>query len=223
MKLDIDLKKFSKDMSNVLNYSSGFFEGIERGKPQLMMHLGRKTKQVLKEYIDAHARSNPALLHHVYEWNMTGSPEARLYDISYTVKGQGISFNSTFRQSSAVKQGSKVPFYSKAEIMEKGVPIRIVPKESTVLTFDDNGQQVFTRKEILVRDPGGPATQGSYEKIFESFFNQYFTQAFLISSGVADRIRDVTIFKAGLNAGKRGGKSVGVATGLKWINSIGAE
>ena len=43
------------------------------------------TKELNQKLIDANARINPATLHHVYEWTKTGSPNARLFDIKFSV------------------------------------------------------------------------------------------------------------------------------------------
>jgi hypothetical protein len=161
------------------------------------------------------------MLHHVYEWNQTGSPAARLYDIDYTVSGIGLSIKSTFRQSTSIKEGSTVPFYNKARIIEDGIPVVIKPKNSPVLAFDDNGEQVFTRNPIVVENPGGTEAQGGFNRIFDSFFNNYFTQAFLRSSGVMKYLTNPIAYKKNLSAGKRGGRAVGISTGYAWVANIG--
>ena len=76
--------QFKKEMSNIVDYSMGFLEGIQRGKTIFLKTVGLETVELMKEFIDSNARVNPDMLHHVYEWNQTGSPSARLYDISYT-------------------------------------------------------------------------------------------------------------------------------------------
>ena len=87
---------FTKQMNNIVNYSLGFLEGVNRGKKIFFDKLGVGTIQALAQYIDIQARSNPKALHHVYEWNQTGSPNARLFNLGYTVSNLGLSVNSTF-------------------------------------------------------------------------------------------------------------------------------
>jgi hypothetical protein len=212
---------FLKEINNIINYSIGFTEGVKRGKNQILSAIGTDAIELLKQYIDASARTNPAMLHHVYEWNQTGSPAGRLYDIDYTVSGVGLSIKSTFRQSTSIKEGSTVPFYNKARIIENGIPVVIKPKNSSVLAFDDNGEQVFTRKPIVVENPGGTEAQGGFNRIFDSFFNNYFTQAFLRSSGVMKYLTNPIAYKKNLSAGKRGGRAVGISTGYAWVANIG--
>jgi hypothetical protein len=209
------------DLNNAVNYALGFLDGAKAGKSKFLASFGSATIEVLKQYIDSHARSNPELLHHVYEWNQTGSPSSRLFDLSYKVTGLGLSINSTFRQSTSIKSGSNVPFYDKARIMENGIPVRISPKRSSVLVFEENGETVFTSKEVVVENPGGRQVEGSFEKIFDSFFNSYFSQSFLQSSGIAAYLERPAAFKKNFSKAKVGGKTLGVSTGYSWIVGAG--
>jgi hypothetical protein len=217
LSLQIDSKQFDKDMDSLISYSLGFFEGVKEGQPAFLRSFGGSVLESLKSYIDSNARVNPELLHHVYEWSETGSPAARLFDLSYTTSGSRISFMSSFRQSSSVKSGSTVPFYDKARIMEYGVPITITPTKK-VLAFEEDGQTVFTSKPVFVPNPGGNVS-GEYEKAFKSFFTNYFTQAFLQSSGILSYLKSPTDFYKNLSV--RGGRSKGIATGKAWISKAG--
>jgi hypothetical protein len=152
---------------------------------------------------------------------MTGSPQARLYDISYTTSNLGLSFKSSFSQSTSIKNGSRVPFYDKARIMEQGIPVTIRPKFAQVLAFDDNGEQVFTRGPVEVLNPGGTEVEGGFERVFDMFFNTYFSQAFLRTSGIAKYLEDPKVYKKNLPAGKKMGKAKGVSTGYRWIANAG--
>jgi len=214
-------KQFKKDMNNIVNYSVGFLEGIQRGKTVFLKTLGMETVEIMKEFIDSNARVNPQMLHHVYEWTMTGSPEARLYDISYTTSNLGLSFRSSFSQSKSIKDGSRTPFYDKARIMEEGIPVTIRPRVAQVLAFDDNGETVFTRGPIEILNPGGTEVEGGFEKVFDMFFNKYFSQAFLRTSGVARYLENPQVYKKDMPAGKRIGKSKGLSTGYRWIANAG--
>lgn len=212
--------QFAKDMNNIVNYAVGFMEGAQAGKTQLFHALAAETIEVLKQYIDSSARTDPRALHHVYEWYQTGSPQSRLYDIDYTVSRLGLSFRSTFSQSMSIKNGSKTPFYDKARIMEEGVPVTIRPKQAKVLAFEDDGRDVFTKKPITIENPGGD-TAGEFERVFDQFFIAYFTQAFLRSSGILELIQNPVAFKRNMKAGKKGGKSTGYQTGYRWIANAG--
>ena len=218
IKVKFDSNRFAKEMNNIVNYSTGFIEGVQQGKSALLENIGAEVVEGIKEFIDVNARINPAALHHVYEWYQTGSPSARLFDINYISNQIGLSFNSTFRQSVSVKNGSKVPFYNKAQIMENGVPVVIRPVSAQVLSFNENGEQVFTRGPVVVSDPGGQAVQGGYERIFDMFFETYFKQSFLRTTGILEHLQNPEPFKRNLSKGKRGGRSVGYSVGYKWIS-----
>lgn len=223
MKVTFNQSKFNKEMKNILDYSLGFVEGVQKAKPVFLQNIGKLAIDMAKEFVDVNARMNPQMLHHVYEWSQTGSPGARLFDLDYSVSGGGLSFSYTFRQSLSVKQGSNTPFYNKAEIMESGIPVSIKPKKAKALSFDINGEQIFTKNEVRVENPGGEYTQGSFEKTMEIFLNQYFTQSFLKASGISADLNDLSEFKKGLRSSKTGGKSAGIASGYKWLAEAGVK
>ena len=216
---------FNKEMNNIVQYAFGFLDGVQKGKKVFLQNLGVGTIQAMAQYVDVSARGNPAALHHVYEWSQTGSPSARLFDINYTVSNLGLSINSTFRQSRTVKQDSHTPFYNKAKIMEEGIPVTIKPKKSSVLVFTEEGETVFTKSPIVVRNPGGDRVQGSFERTMDEFILRYFKQSFLRASGIYDYINKPTVFKKNIKAGSKVGKSKGVETGFKWIANakVGVE
>jgi hypothetical protein len=222
MRIRFNGRQFNKDMKNMMDYSIGFLDGIQLGKKELMNSVGAKTIEVLKSYIDSNAKVNPSILHHVYEWEKTGSPNARLYDISHTVSNLGISFIPSFRQSSTIQNGSNTPFYNKATIMENGLSVTIFPKQAQVLSFSENGEDVFTRGPVVVQNPGGN-TQGQFEQVFDNFFNKYFTQAFLRASGIGAYLENPVSYKKNLAKGKRLGKAGGVSTGFRWVANAGVS
>jgi hypothetical protein len=109
--------------------------------------------------------------------------------------------------------------------MENGIPVTIRPKNKSVLAFEDNGEQVFTKQPVTVENPGGDQVQGSYEKVFDSFFRSYFSQIFLRSSGLIDYLESPKAYKNNFKAGSKQGKSKGIQTGYNWIlnATIGVE
>jgi hypothetical protein len=221
IKISVDAEKFIKEVENVLEYSIGFFEGIEKGKNRLLNNIAAGGVEAMKAFIDSNARVDPGALHHIYEWNQIGSPSARLFDITYKVSNGGISFNSTLSQSSSIKDGSKTPFYDKARIMEFGIPVTITPTRSEVLVFEKDGETIFTRKPVNVSNPGGEATTGAYKEVVDSFFNNYFSQSFLRSSGILEYLKNPKAYKSNLDAGKRYGKIKGIQAGQAWVSRAG--
>lgn len=225
MRISVNTKSFEKQMNNIVKYSSGFLEGAQKGKTIFLQNLGRETIDFMKNYVDISARSNPEALHHVYEWYQTGSPNARLFDLNYTVSNLGLSISGTFRQSNSIQTNSRVPFYNKATIMEQGIPVKIIPKKSSVLVFEQDGETVFTRQPVNVSNPGGDAVQGSFEKVIDQFILLYFKQSFLRASGLYDYINKPIVYKKNIAQGARLGKAAGFSTGFKWIANakIGVE
>jgi len=223
MLVRIDTKAFEKQLTNIANYSFGFLDGINRGKKEFLNNLGKGVIFALGQYIDSEARANSSSLHHVYEWYKTGSPTSRLFNLNYTVSNLGLSINSTFKQSSTMKEDMTVPFYNKAKIMEDGIPVVIKPKGSGALKFKEGGQEIFVRKVVTVRNPGGEEVEGSFERVFDEFMRTYFTQAFLRSSGLLAYLNKPVAYKKNLLAGSKMGRSKGLDTGYKWIINAKVE
>jgi hypothetical protein len=225
MRITTNSKQFESQVSNIIKYSMGFLDGVQKGKSVFLKNLGAGTIQAMAAYVDVSAKGNPNALHHVYEWYQTGSPSARLFDIDYTVSNLGLTFNSKFRQSRTLKEDSNVPFYNKANIMENGIPVTITPKKSSVLVFEQGGETIFTKNPVTVRNPGGDYVTGSFERTIDEFILKYFKQSFLRASGVYDYIKKPVLYKKNFKAGSKLGKSKGVDTGFKWIANakIGVE
>lgn len=217
MKPTFDIKMFEKKLLNITEYSIGFLDGVQGGKTIFMENFGKGIIEVLKLYIDAEARSNPQSLHHVYEWYRTGSPQARLFDIHQSVNRGGISFMASFSQSQSLSNNSNEPFYDKATIMEKGQPITITPKNGVALTFDINGEQIFTKKPVVIDHPGGSEVKGAFKDIIDEFFSSYFSQSFLRSSGLYEYLQKPSAYKHNIAAGAIKGRVAGYETGFRWI------
>jgi len=218
---NFETTRFMKDMGSIVNYAVGFLDGAKAGRKELLETIGKNTVEVLNEFIDSNARANPDTLHHIYEWYQSGSPAARLFDLDYTTYGGGLTFNSTFRQSTSLSRGSRTPFYDKARIMEEGIPVRIKPVSAKVLRFEDDGQEIFTKGPVIVKNPGGQETEGGLKRIIDTFFRSYFSQAFLQSSGLARHLGSPVDFKKRLPRAKRGGRSQGFDVGYRWIAARG--
>lgn len=216
---------FAKTLDNILKYSYGFLDGVEKGKPVFLDNLGKGVIIALGKYIDVNAKSNPQALHHVYEWYKTGSPSARLFDISFVTNKNGLNMFANFKQSKTVSNNATRPFFDKAKIMEQGKTVVIKPKSGSALVFESGGETVFTKKAVTNRQPGGREVVGSFENVFDEFMTKYFKQSFLKSSGLYDYIQKPKLFKKNLAAGAKIGRSKGINTGFAWIANakIGVE
>ena len=145
------------------------------------------------EYVDSQARVRPRSLHHVYEWNKVGIPEARLFKLS-RIDMDGLSFriNYDFKLSKSSvpstnkKQKKKYIFANKALIMETGMPVIIHPKSSERLVFELNGLTVFMPKgaSVTVKRPGGTQATHQFSLTFGRFFGGQLVNASIKSSGL---------------------------------------
>lgn len=213
-------RTFQKEMKNIIDYSTGFLDGIQIGKKEFLNNLGPEITELASQFIDSNARLDYQSLHHIYEWSRVGDPSARLFDINFTVSNLGLSFTSNFKQSQSVKDGSRVPFYNKASIMEAGTPVTIAPVSGETLRFEVGGEVVYTKKPVVVQNPGG-STEGQFANVWDMFFGKYFTQAFLRSSGLARYFENPQVYKKNLSAGKKGGRQTGLSVGSRWIANAG--
>lgn len=220
MRITFNDKAFMKDLNNIIGYSYGFLDGIQTGKRKLYERLGPEVVELASQYVDVNARVTPELLHHIYEWGKVGSPKARLFDIDYKISNVGITFTTELKQSTSIKDGSNVPFYDKATIMEKGVSVTIVPKKANALRFEIDGEEFYSKDGVIVDNPGGQ-TEGQFEKVIDEFFGIYFKQSFLKSSGLQDHFKRPQVFKKNIKAGKRGGRSLGRKIGYGWVANAG--
>jgi hypothetical protein len=220
LSLVIDSKQFQKEIDNIMKYSTGFIEGVHKGKSALYVALAPKIAEMASQFVDVNARMSPELLHHIYEWEKVGSPQARLFDIDYKITGIGITFTSSLKQSESIKNGSNVPFYNKAKIMEEGIGVTIKPKKASALRFEIDGQEVYTSREVTVDNPGGQ-TRGQFENVLNNFFGVYFRQSFLNSSGLLQYFKTPNVYKKNLPSAKRGGRSLGLKTGYQWVANAG--
>lgn len=218
-----DMKKFERQMSNLVEYSVGFIDGAQESKKFLLDNLGKGTIAALYKYIDSSARVNPQSLQHVYEWYQSGSKSGRLFTFDHKITTSGLSINATFSQSRSIKNGSSEPFYNKAKIMENGIPVVIKPKKSEVLVFEQDGETVFTKATIVNTQPGGPEAKGGFEKVFDEFMKVYFAQSFLTATGLHDYIQNPIVYKKNLKSGMTGGRSIGRQTGFQWMANAKVE
>lgn len=219
MKIQFNVKELEKKLLNIADYSIGFIDGVQGGKTVFLNNFGNGVVKVLQLYIDSQARTEPESLHHVYEWYKTGSPSARLFDIEATPRPGGIYIGATFKQSTTLSYDSNEPFVDKARVMEQGKTLKIRPKNAKVLSFDVDGEQVFTNKEVVVDNPGGDYVEGSFKDVIDEFFKSYFTQSFLRSSGLHEYLKAPMGYKNNLSRGAKGGKSTGYEVGFRWITS----
>lgn len=218
-----------KTMQNVMNYNSGYAEGLHANKEQLMTMIGAAGVQAAGQYVDKMAAGNPDLLHHVYEWSGIGQNGSRLFSFSFVVGPSSVSFvKDEFRQSSEgapAWNGTKsVPFGDKARVFEevgsvKGAKpgpnfrkLRVVRR--TPPGWGESGPVSFV-DAVGTRALSGK-TYGAFQRVVDTFFSQFVTQAFL--APVLESIANSKQWQANFAAGGRGGgRAAGVAAATKQL------
>ena len=152
-------------------------------------------KVSLGKFIDSEARLSPKSLHHVYEWNQTGKPLGRLWKIDGTYKSGSIVLSSEFRPSKTFAPNKYGPrrskFIFKADVMEKGQPVRITARNAQALHFySKDGDPVFIPKGkfVTVKTPGGKEVKGSYKKTMNRFLASSRLLVDIQESGILARI-----------------------------------
>lgn len=141
-------------------------------------------------YVDSLARVKPKSFHHVYEWNKTGSPAARLFTLRM-IPTRSLSFrlDYEFLPSKAYVPGSKskkkYKFREKASVMESGMPVTISPRSSKRLVFEIDGEVVFMPEgaSVVVRSPGGKAVKNQFTIAYARFFSSDMASLSIKKSG----------------------------------------
>lgn len=217
LEVKVDNVQFKKTLKNVVEYSEGFFDGIDMKKTDFNNELANFTSEALKKYIDAQARMNPLKLHHVYEWGKAGNASSRLFEFSTRVSGRTISIVGNFLPSKSISETSHEAFVNKAKVMEDSIQVVIEPKNSDVLVFENKGDVVFTKNAIYIDHPGGDEVAGSFGETVDNFFENYFTNGLL--RPLIEKLSRANEFTQSLSA--TSGRNVGVRAGKEYLNIKG--
>lgn len=207
--MHVDASDFINKCRNVAAYNDGFVAGTHDGLPVLLQKIGATVVEAIGIFIDRMAAGNPSALHHIYEWGSVGG--ARLFNFNYAVGGNTVTFNGQTTQSGSVAPTADRPFYNKADVMEAGQSVTIVPY-GEALVFND----IFVRGPVFVANPGGGGTVGQFQRVTDQFFTQYVTQSFL--GPILEALSYPSAYAASFVAGANGGGfGTGSAAGYKYI------
>lgn len=221
-----DGKEAKKMLDNIVSYSNGFIKETKAKETTITGRLAQTSIEAFYDYLDGLARTNPGMLHHVYEWGATGNPGARLVELKKELSSsRGATITADFLTSSSVPEGGSEPFYDKAEIMEEGIPVTIQAVEAQAMFFQIGGQEFFRTGPIVVENPGGEATRGSFLRAFEEFYNVYFDQVYLRAIRFYDHFENPKGFTSGFNQAARSSNASGIGrtTALKWVMNMPGE
>lgn len=170
-----------KMLENSVKYTDSFAKELKRNKTILNEKLGEESVEAFYEYLDSLARSHPGMFHHIYEWGQVGNPFGRLFELGFNANNTSAVVDAWFLESDSVSPTSREPFYDKAQVMEDGDSITITETEADALFFEINGEEFFRKGPIVIANPGGPETRGSFVRAFNEFYGSYFTEFHLKS------------------------------------------
>lgn len=224
--IKFDGKEAKRMLEGVVAYSDGFIKETKAQEKTIASRLATTSIEAFYDYLDTLARTNPGMLHHVYEWGSVGDPGARLFELKKRLSGNSASIDSEFLTSNVTPEGGTEPFYEKAEIMEEGIPITVQAVQARAMFIQYQGDEFFRAGPIVIENPGGEGVRGSFVQAFEEFYNNYFEDVYLRSIRYYDHFRKpegfASNFGSAVDAGKRA-SSIGRTTALKWVMNAPGE
>jgi hypothetical protein len=207
-----------KMLKNSVQYSSAFASELKKNQDILNRKVGQESIDAFYDYLDGLARSHPGMLHHVYEWGNVGNPTERLFELTMTSNRTSAVISSDFLQSRVPSPTSTEPFYDKAQIMEDGQTVTINQVEADVLFFEIDGEEFFRSGPIIIANPGGEATRGSFLQAFDEFYGSYFTEVHLKAIRFYQYFANPRAFETYFSSATKGGASAkGKKAALSWI------
>jgi hypothetical protein len=150
------------NLRDLEQYFDGFLDYFEHSDFSQEMKYAWQLIAQFGEFVHAYARSNPHILHHVYEWGMVGIPEGRLFELSAVPYGSGVAITYEFLESHVPNENGVV-FSQKAEVMESGQQVSFETDKPVPIGDSFRvGQFTFI--------PGGTSTNGAFRELFVNYF-----------------------------------------------------
>lgn len=223
--LKFDGKEAMKMLNNVVSYSDGFIKETKAQEKTVASRLADTSIEAFYDYLDTLARTNPGMLHHIYEWGSVGDPQARLVELKKRLAGKSVNIDSEFITSSSIPEGGTEPFYEKAEIMEEGIPITVQAVQAKAMFIQYQGEEFFTAGPIVIENPGGEGVRGSFVAAFEEFYDTYFEQVYLRSIRYYEHFKNPKGFSSNFGSAAKSANagSIGRTTALKWVLNAPGE
>ena len=153
--------------------------------------------------VDKFAGMNPKAMHHVYEWNMIGRPNGRLFVLNRSKLMSGTSLIEASFLPSRVpvpidpellipgKTGkfvnSKSIFKNKAEVMENGTPIDYTAKKFQPFVTLEGMKFIRPGQRVYIQYPGGKYVKKSFESFMTAWYSKN-SQSIMDSSGLYEKI-----------------------------------
>ena len=215
----LNTKSFMRTMNNILQYSEAFTEELKRNESKISNKIANASIDIFYEYLDGLARVHPGMLHHVYEWGQVGNPTARLFELQSRLGKGNALITAELLQSDSIPPSGNEEFYNKAIVMEEGIPVVINEVDAEALFFEVDGEEFFRTGPIVIANPGGAETRGSFVKAFNEFYGKYFTDVYLSSIGFYKHFSNPKEYSKRFRsaAKSRTARSIGRAAALSWI------
>jgi hypothetical protein len=223
--MKINSKEAMKVLNNVVDYSEGFIKESKARESYVAGKIASTSITAFYEYLDVLAKTNPGMLHHVYEWGQVGDPGSRLVRLKKILAGKKVEVDADFLPSTSIPDNGSEAFWNKAEIMEEGITVEVNEVSAQALFFQIDGEEFFRTGPIIIENPGGEQVRGSFVRAFEEFYNNYLDQVYLRSIRFYDHFTKSREFESNFNAAVRSGSaaSMGRRTALSWIINAPGE
>lgn len=221
----IDGVKAIKMLNNVVKYSDGFIKETKAKQGYVASKLAGASIEGFYDFLDMTARTDPEMLHHIYEWREVGVPEARLVELKKITSGKNVLIESDFLMSFSIPEGGSEPFDQKAYIMENQIEVEPMAKDAKAMHFSWNGEEYFRTGPLVVVNPGGEATRDGFLKVFKVFYDTYLDNVYLNAIGFYDHFSDARRYSLNFNSAVSGtgAREKGRKTALSWVLSAPGE
>jgi hypothetical protein len=194
-KMAFDSGKFMDKVSALAMYDSSLLQNLYND-PMNKQKINRGAALLLKnyfnQYLDSKARQDHMSYHHVYEFDMTGNDNGRLFKAIVNNTGDGSAVITYSFTSAKNPNREGYPFPNKAEVMEAGETIIIRPKRAKYLHYELSDGRFIKSEQSIVTQPGGPRVGGNFEKTFKNFMS-YQAKFVLSRSRYFERIEQTMI------------------------------
>lgn len=223
--IKFDGKEAMNMLNNLVDYSNGFIKETKAQQKTVTSRLAETSINAFYDYLDTLARTNPGMLHHVYEWGAVGNPEARLVELKKRLTANLANIDSEFISSSSIPESGTEPFYEKATIMEEGIPITVQAVQAQAMFIQYQGEEFFRTGPIVIENPGGESVRGSFVRAFEDFYNNYFDQVYLKSIRYYEHFKNPKGFSSNFGSAVKSSNAAGIGrtTALKWVLNAPGE
>ena len=187
IELSADLGGLKGYVDTVTGYSTAVMSNAYQ--QDVRNYASKRLIEKFNLHIDAMALAHARALHHVYEWNAVGIPNARLFRVIQYGRGRDRAVGFVFRQSV-----TKVPlpdagaygggedfrprrrhiFRNKAYVMELNQRVSIKRRNAKALFIPMQGAEggfIIRKGPIGVDNPGGKETTGRFTREWETFWS----------------------------------------------------